>query len=117
MIGCKGRREGWTARDGCGSRRPMAGTVHFGRFAVVFRGCGRAGLPPRVRGGGSGGAAGGGSAGPESFDGVPGAVEPVQGWGVADQPNGDAAGPAGDHGGDEDDAVEEAAELHADVVV
>src|SRR5206468_5898037 len=50
-----------------------------------------------------------------AFDGVPGAEEPVQAGGVADQPHGDGAGAAYHHGGDEDDGVEEAAELHPDV--
>src|SRR5438034_2407442 len=51
-----------------------------------------------------------------AFDGVPGAEEPVQAGGVADQPHGDGAGAADDHGGDEDDAGQEAARLHPDVV-
>ena len=45
-----------------------------------------------------------------SFDGVPGAEESVEAGLVADQPDGDRAGPADDHGRDQDDAVQEAAE-------
>src|ERR1700738_2721396 len=40
-----------------------------------------------------------GSAEAESFDGGPGAEEPVEAGGVADQPHGDGAGPAQEHGG------------------
>src|SRR6266542_7056870 len=50
-----------------------------------------------------------------SFGGVPGAEQSVEAGLVADEPYGDAAGVADDHGGDADDAGEEAAELHPDV--
>src|SRR5664279_3755178 len=51
-----------------------------------------------------------------AFDGVPGAEESAEAGLVADQPDGDRAGPADDHGWDQDGAVQEAAELHPDVV-
>src|SRR6266480_196690 len=58
-----------------------------------------------------------GSVETDSFGGVPGAVQPVQARGVADQPHGDGTGAAHHHGGDEDEAFQEAAELHPDVFV
>src|SRR5512146_3353808 len=56
-----------------------------------------------------------GSAEAGAFGGGPDGQEPVNGGGVADQSDGDAPGPADDHGGGQDDRGEEAAELHPEV--
>src|SRR5919199_5998319 len=113
----------------CGSRRILAGVCRVGGVGSASlcsvagcpgRGCGvegQAWAPWRVAvvGPGSGMHCGLAETGP--FGGVPGAEEPAEGGLVADESDGDAAGPADDHRGDENDAGQGTAELHADVVV